>query len=66
MTILAPAEAEAMQSLLDVITATPGAAICESEYMAREAHAFLPLLKPRLGPRFAHLAATGQRPPRDA
>ncbi|HKP58723.1 MAG TPA: enoyl-CoA hydratase-related protein [Polyangiales bacterium] len=59
-------EAAGMQALLGVLTASSGASILESEYMAREAHAFLPLLKPSLGPRFAHLARTGQRPPRDA
>jgi 3-hydroxyacyl-CoA dehydrogenase len=64
--LFAPAEAEAMQVLLGLLTATPGEQILETRYMAREAQAFLPLLKPRLGPRFAHLAATGQRPPRDA
>ena len=61
----APAEAEAMQALLDVLAEAPGEALLETNFMAREARAFLPLLKPRLGPRFAHLAATGQRPPRD-
>lgn len=61
-----PSEAEGMQALLGVLTASAGGSILESEYMAREAHAFLPLLKPSLGPRFAHLARTGQRPPRDA
>lgn len=61
----AAVEAEAMQVLLETLTAAPGQSIPESEYMAREARAFLPLLKPSLGPRFAHLAKTGQRPPRD-
>lgn len=62
----APVEAAAMRALLAVLTDSLGQTIPESQYMAREAHAFLPLLKPSLGPRFAHLAATGQRPPRDA
>jgi 3-hydroxyacyl-CoA dehydrogenase len=62
----APVEAEAMRTLLEVLAASAGQSILESEYMAREARAFLPLLKPTLGPRFAHLARTGQRPPRDA
>lgn len=61
----APAEAEAMQTLLDLLKAHADSTLPETHYMAHEAHAFVPLLKPSLGPRFAHLAATGQRPPRE-
>lgn len=61
----APVEAEAMRTLLDLLRTNAGSTLPETRYMAQEAHAFVPLLKPSLGPRFAHLAATGQRPPRD-
>ena len=63
--LFAPVEAEAMQTLLDLLKTHAGSTLPETRYMAHEAHAFLPLLKPSLGPRFMHLAATGQRPPRD-
>jgi hypothetical protein len=60
-----PVEAAAMSTLLSLLTAAPGESVRESEYMAREARAFLPLLEPSLGRRFAYLARTGARPPRD-
>lgn len=60
-----PAEVTAMQALLALFTAAPGTTPAEADHMTREAHAFLPLLTPGLGPRSAHFAATGQRPPAD-
>jgi 3-hydroxyacyl-CoA dehydrogenase len=61
----AEAECIAMMTLLDLLTATPDAILPDLDHMGHEAHAFLPLLHPRVAPRARHFAETGRRAPAD-